>query len=443
MRPKAPENSLSQYELFKTKLSTFLNSRHPLIMMSDQMDWNFFDSKFGLVFSDQGRPALSTRLMVALFYLKQSYSLSDEALIAGFLENPYWQYFCGFEYFQHQFPCDPSSMTRWRNRLGESGCEHLLKETIRLARENNILKESELKEVIVDTTVQEKAITFPTDAKLLNRAREKLVMAAKFRRIDLRQSYSRVGKYLFLKQSGYAHAKQFKRSDRVVSKLRTFLGRVLRDVQRKCPEPDKELQTLMDLSWRVYRQKKQDSQKLYSLHEPFVDCLAKGKAGKPYEFGCKTSVVLTAKSNWVIGVKSFHQNPYDGKTLKPAILAAEQITEVAIQNIFVDRGYRGSQHWPEGKQVFLSGRRKLQKRLKKLLKRRSAIEPVIGHLKSDHRLKRNLLKGILGDHVNGILAGSAFNFKKILNHFRILCLHFFQLFKLQNLYLRFTLTLKV
>ena len=219
MKPKSPENTLPQYELFKTKLSSFLDSKHPLVQIALRMDWSFFNTRFGAVFSDKGRPALSTRLMVALCYLKHTYNLSDEALINTFLENPYWQYFCGFEYFQHRFPCDPSSMTRFRNRLGEQGCEELLRETLRLAETNKLLKKTELCEVIVDTTVQDKAIDFPTDAKLLNKAREKLVSAAKARQIELRQNYSRVGKRVFLMQARYAHARQFNRSKRMVSKL--------------------------------------------------------------------------------------------------------------------------------------------------------------------------------------------------------------------------------
>ena len=229
MKSQNSENALPQCQLFKTPLKTFLNMSHPLVLLSERMDWEYFHQEFGLSFSDRGRPALPTRLMVALTYLKYTYDLSDEALVEQFLENAYWQYFCGFEYFQHEFPCDSSSQTRWRKRLGEKGCEKLLSETLRLAHSEKILKTSHLAEVIVDTTVQEKNITHPTDAKLLHRARIKLVKAAKQRAIKLRQSYERVGKYLALKQSKYAHAKQYNRSKKAVKKLRTILGRVMRD----------------------------------------------------------------------------------------------------------------------------------------------------------------------------------------------------------------------
>lgn len=415
MKPKKPENRLPQQELFKTRLESFLSSKHPLVRLAYAVDWGYFDQAFGLTFSDRGRPALPTRLMVALSYLKHTYNLSDEALVECFLENPYWQYFCGFEYFQHEFPCDSSSMTRWRKRLGDEACQKLLSETLRLAHSVKILKTSHLESAIVDTTVQEKNIAHPTDAKLLHRARQKLVLAAQDRGLKLRQSYERVGKRLLLKQSKYSHARQFRRAQGATRKLKTLLGRVIRDVSRKCAQPDEDMKRLLALTGRLYWQKKDSSPKIYSLHEPHVDCISKGKAHKPYEFGCKTSVVTTARSNWVIGVKSFHGNPYDGSTLKAAIEDAEQRTGVSIQRIFVDKGYRGKKYHPKGKLVLISGRTRLRPILQKLLKRRSAIEPVIGHMKQDHRLSRNLLKGKQGDHVNAILAGAAFNFRKLMS----------------------------
>lgn len=414
MKPIRPENEEKQLQLFKTRLRDFLNMKHSLVEMAGRIDWDYFDLEFGKSFvSDNGRPGLPTRLMVGLTYLKYVHDLSDESLVEGFLENGYWQYFCGYEYFQHELCCDSSSLTRWRKRLGEEGSRKLLSETLRIAHESKMLPARHLEEVIVDTTVQEKNITPPTDAKLLQSARIKLVKEAKEREIQLRQSYERVGKLLAFKQSKYAHAKQYKRSQRAVRKLKTYLGRVVRDIERKVTEPDQKLSELLILSKRLLIQEKGDKHKLYSLHEPHVDCISKGKAHKMYEFGCKTSLISTARSNWIIGVKSYHGNPFDGHTLKTATSEAEQGTGVTIKAIFGDKGYRGSKHWPEKKMVLLSGRR-LKPTLQKLLKRRSAIEPIIGHLKQDHRLSRNLLKGKLGDHINAILSASAFNFKKII-----------------------------
>lgn len=414
MRPQTSEVNVPQGQLFKTRLESFLNLHHPFVELSKRMDWDFFDGEFGSTFTDKGRPGLPTRLMVALTYLKHTYNLSDEVLVEQFLENGYWQYFAGFEYFQHEFPCDSSSLTRWRKRMGEDGCRKLLSETLRLAHASRQLKTSHIAEVIVDTTVQEKNITFPTDAKLLHRARIKLVQAAQARDIALRQSYARVGKVWMFKQSKYAHAKQYKRSKKAVRKLRTYLGRVLRDIERKCPTPDDQLQSLLILTQRLLDQKKDSHHKLYSLHEPHVDCISKGKAHKPYEFGCKSSIVTAARSTWVLGVKSFHGNPYDGSTLKAALTNTEENTGIVITRAFADKGYRGKKHWPEHKHILISGRKKLKPFLQKLLKRRSAIEPIIGHLKHDHRLHRNLLKGMHGDHINAILAGAAFNFRKLL-----------------------------
>ena len=417
MKPQISEHQENQYQLYKTRLESFLNRRHALFVLSHQIDWAYFEQAFGATFSDRGRPGLPTRLMVALSYLKHSYNLSDEGLVEGFLENAYWQYFCGFEYFQHEFPCDASSLTRWRKRLGEEGIKKLLSETLRLAHRKKLLKGPDLQEVIVDTTVQEKNITHPTDAKLLHRARMKLVKAAKRRGIVLRQSYERVGKLLAFQQGKYAHAKQYKRARRATKRLKTLLGRVYRDIARKCLKPDPQLKNLMILSRRLLFQNKHTPNKLYSLHEPDVECLAKGKAHKPYEFGCKTSVISTAGSIGVIGVKSFHGRPYDGHTLKAALQDAEENTSVEVQRVFADQGYRGSRHWPAAKQVLISGRKRLPKRLKKLLKRRSAIEPIIGHMKSEHRFSRNLLKGRLGDQLNALLAGTGFNFRKLIRYF--------------------------
>lgn len=417
MKPKKSENEVPQLPLFQTPLKSFLNSKHPLVVLSKQIDWAYFEDQFGAFFNDRGRPALPIRLVVALTYLKHTYDLGDEPLVEQFLEkNAYWQYFCGFEYFQQTFPCEASSLVRWRKRMREEGCQKLLNETLRLAHTKKILRTSQLQEVIIDTTVQEKNITHPTDAKLLHRMREKLVKTAKVCGIHLRQSYSRVGKFLTFKQSKYVHAKQYKRARKAVKKLKTILGRVMRDIERKCENPDKRLKELLILSHRLLFQKKESKNKIYSLHEPDVDCISKGKSHKPYEFGCKTSVTSTAQGNWVLGVNSFHGNPFDGHTLKAVTLETEKNTGITIEAIFVDKGYRGSKHCPKGKMVLVSGRKRLKTRLKRLLKRRSAIEPIIGHLKQDHRLSRNLLKGKLGDHLNGIFSGAAFNFKKLIRY---------------------------
>jgi IS5 family transposase len=416
MIPKMSERTHPQDDFFKVKLTRFINLKHPLVRLSEVIDWSYFNESFGpLYVSSRGRPGLPTRLMAALTYLKYTYDLSDERLVEDFIRDPYIQYFCGYEFFQHQFPCDASSLTRWRKRVGEAGCEKLLSATLQVGHELGLLKARDCQRVIVDTTVQEKAIAFPTDAKLVYTARAKLVECAQAHGIPLRQSYARVDKALLAKQARYAHARQYRRARRALKKLKTHLGRVIRDIERKCPQPDERLQEILMLSKRVHKQRTQTKNKLYSLHEPQVACIAKGKRHKPYEFGSKVSITTTAKKNWVLGTQSWLGNPFDGSTLKGAIEQTEAITGVQVTEAFVDKGYRGKKHHPEHVHVYISGRKRLRPVWMKLLKRRSAIEPIIGHMKHDHRMLRNRLKGMIGDQMNPILAGCGFNLRKILN----------------------------
>jgi IS5 family transposase len=346
-------------------------------------------------------------------------------VVAGFVENPYWQYFCGEEFFVHEFPCNPTSLVKWRQRIGPVGMEQLLEETLAAAQRQQALKPSEIRRVNVDTTVQEKAIAFPTDARLYHKARCVLVREAQRAGMALRQSYKRVGKRALQKQGRYAHAQQLKRARRETRKLRTYLGRVIRDIQRKAvtsgPELDQQLSQYLERATRIHQQQRADKHKLYSMQAPEVECISKGKEHKKYEFGCKVSVVTTSQHGWVVGIEALHGNPYDGHTLKAAHAQVAKLTGVTPEEIFVDKGYRGSQHHPENVQVYISGR-KLSGRLKRLLRRRSAIEPVISHLKQDHRMKRNYRQGKNGDCINALLVGCGFNLRKLLRVF--LCLLF-------------------
>lgn len=418
MKPKQSENESNQLELGRVRLATFLNMEHEFVRLSDAMDWDEFGRKFGEKFDDRmGRPALPTRLMVGLTYLKYLFDLSDEATVERFICDPYWQYFCGFEYFQHEAPCDSSSLTRWRKRLGDDGAEKLLTETLAVAHKLGLITLNDCKRVIVDTTVQEKNITFPTDSKLINKARENLVKAAKAEGIDLRQTYTFKGKHEAHRCSRLIHANQFNRAKTSIKKQKTYLGRVFRDVKRKCGEPSEKLLNAMRVAQKVMLQDRTSKNKIYSIHEPHVECISKGKARQPYEFGNKVSFAITAKNNWIVGMKSFFDRPYDGATLKPAIKQVERLTGVQVEEIYVDKGYRGKVHHPEGKLTLISGRKKLRPVLQKFLRRRSSVEPVIGHSKADHRMETNLLKGIEGDQINPILSGSAFNLRKIMRSF--------------------------
>lgn len=399
-------------------LAPQLNAQHPLLKRAQAIDWSYFEREFNkLSTAESGRPALPTRLLVGLHYLKALYNESDESVVAKWVENPYWQFFCGEQYFQQELPCHPTTLVKWRQRVGADGMEKLLKQVLQTAQQQQALKPADIKRVIVDTTVQEKAIAFPTDARLYDKARRRLVREARRQQLKLRQSYVRLGKRALFKQSSYAAAQQGRRAQKETRKLRTYLGRVIRDIERKLAKPIKAMSELLTAAKRIYQQQKQDSQKLYSLHAPEVECIAKGKVHKKYEFGCKVAVVTTNESNWIVGIEAKHKNPYDGATLNPSLEQVEKLTGVKPKEAYVDQGYRGSSHHPEGVEVYISGKRKLTGKLKQLLKRRSAIEPVIGHGKQDHGLGRNYLRGKAGDRVNALLSGCGFNLRKLWRFF--------------------------
>jgi IS5 family transposase len=418
MKPRQSQAQNRQDNLFQARLDQQLNPQHPLFRLSQQIDWEFFESEFGALYAEEvGRPGVPTRLLVGLHYLKHAFNESDESVVEKWVENPYWQYFCGYEFFQHELPCHPTSLVKWRGRIKADGVEKLLKEVLATAVRTGALEEKDIQCVTVDTTVQEKALAFPTDARLYQKARVAVVREAHKVGVKLRQSYRRLGKKALFNQSRYARARQLKRARKEEKKLRTYLGRVVRDVERKLPTPPAKLKELLANAKRIHAQKRDDTQKLYSVHAPEVECIAKGKAHKKYEFGCKTSVATTTRSNWIVATQAHHGNPYDGATLKPTIDQIERLTGVRPKQAVVDRGYRGSEHHPEDVKVHITGQHKATGALKKLFRRRSAIEPVIGHSKQDHGLERNHLKGKEGDRINALLSGCGFNLRKLLRAF--------------------------
>jgi IS5 family transposase len=415
MKPKKTPQKDRQRDLFRAALSSIIDTRHGLVKLAKVVQWDRLDEIFGSTYcADNGRPGVSTRLMVALHYLKYTHNLSDEDVVATWVENPYWQYFSGMQWFEHQLPINPSSMTRWRKRIGESGAEELLKETIEAGLKLKAIKAFQLKRVNVDTTVQEKEVRFPTDSRLYDRARQQLVNFAKERRIKLRQNYNRKSKQMLFRQSRYSHARQMKRARACTRKLRNYLGRVLRDIERNCPKPDEQLQSLVDIGTRIYYQKRKDKNKVYSVHAPEVECISKGKAHKRYEFGCKVSVAATSKGGWFLGAMAVHGNPYDGHTLKDALSQVERLIREP-EHVFVDMGYRGH-NYSGDTQIHVDKRRRgrTAKSMWRWMKRRAAVEPGIGHLKREHRMDRNRLKGIEGDRVNAILSAAGMNFSKLL-----------------------------
>ena len=415
MKPKSRPES-SQLQLFQAQFQQLLNHDHPLFVLAGKIDWSRFDVALADCYSpDQGAPAKAVRLLVGLHYLKHTFNESDESLVDRWLENPYWQYFCGFETMQHEPPLHPTSLTKWRQRVGAERLELLLGETLSLALRENHVHPQELTRVNIDTTVQEKNITHPTDSKLFYRAIVKLGQAAKKRGVRLRQTYVRVAKKASIMAGRYAHAKQFKRMRRELKKLRTWLGRMIRDLRRKLPAPDGKLETLLSLCERLHTQQPSDKNKLYSLHEPEVKCLSKGKAHKRYEFGQKVTVSTSNQSNWIVGVELCKGAPYDGHTLASAMATVERTTGTAVTDAYVDKGYRG--HNYEGNatvHIAGSSKKKLTRSEKRRRKRRSAVEPKIGHLKRDNRMRRCFLKGLTGDAINAVLAAAGSNLQKLL-----------------------------
>src|ERR1700682_5409146 len=414
-------------ELFRPALDRIIDLDHALARLAGLIDWDFLDMRFSAVCSPgPGQPPLPSRLVAGLFILKYMHNLSDEVLCARWIENPYYQFFCGEETFQHAAPFDRSSLTRWRQRLGEEQLVALIQESLSVAHKTGAIATKDLERVVVDTTVQPKAIAHPTDARLMHRAIVKLVDLAKRNDIPLRQSYSRLAKRAAIMVGRYTHAHQFKRARRQLKFLRTRLGRIIRDIRRKI-EGNTALEDrfgpLLDLALRVRQQEqRQRGPKVYSLHAPEVECIGKGKARAPYEFGCKVSIVtpVTAPKGgqFVLHAKALHGNPYDGHTLGPIIADLEKLTGVAVRRIHGDKGYRGH-NYPDRFKVWISGQvRRVTKAIRREMRRRTAVEPVIGHLKDDHRLRRNHLKGRGGDRINAVLAAAGYTFSLLLRWFR-------------------------
>jgi len=416
-----PIKTAPQRELFGAHFSEMLNPEHPLYVLAERIDWQQFDAAIDPCYADElGRPGVNTRLMVGLMYLKHTFNESDESLVARWVENPYWQFFCGCQYMQHDPPVDSSLMSKWRKRVGAERLEQLLEATIRTAVEMKAIKPHELEQVNVDTTVQEKAIAFPTDARLYHKMRVALIRRAKQLNIPLRQSYRFVGKKTLFRQHRYAHAKQMRRAAKMTRKLKTLLGRVVRDIERKARKirgqiADEPLRELLALAQRLLEQTRTSKHKLYSVHAPEVECIAKGKAHKRYEFGCKASIATTSKHNWIVGAQALHGNPYDGHTLTRAIQQVERLTRQTPKNVIVDQGYQGHNYTGAAHvHVVRTIPKRATRALRRMLKRRAAIEPTIGHLKSDNRLSRNHLTGKAGDRINTLLAAAGYNLRKLL-----------------------------
>jgi IS5 family transposase len=382
-----------QDDLLRPRLVELIDHRHELVKLTALIDWEVFDREWAGFFpSTTGRPATPPRLVAGLLYLQHAYRLSDEAIVARWVENPYYQHFTGETFFQHRLPIDPSSLTRWRKRIGEEGVEWLLTQTIKAGRKSGAIDAGSLKRVAVDTTVMEKTIAYPTDARLYERARAQLTALAQEAGVDLRQTYARLAPRLALQVGRYAHAKQFRRMRKALKTLKGYTGRVMRDLRRHLGDlpagslRERVLDKLALVSHLLHQQPK-GGDKIYALHEPEVDCISKGKARVRYEFGCKVSITTTLDEGFVVGMRSFSGNPYDGHTLGPALEQVEILIDQRPELAVVDRGYRG--HNVDKTRVLISGtRRGLTPKLIADLRHRSAIEAEIGHMKTDGRLSR-------------------------------------------------------
>ena len=439
-------------DFFRSRFDQMIDLRHPLAVLARRMPWAQIEAalapalahknRAGIVVAEvglfgpsaqlvgagvsaAGRPRLSIRLMASLLYLKHAFNLSDEELVARWAENVQWQYFSGNEYYEPRPPCDATQIGRFRTAIGEAGVEELLKATIDAAVAAKTVRPNDFERVIVDSTVQEKAIAFPTDSRLLEIARHKVVAAAKAAGIVLKQTFVREGKSLRRRAGGYAHAKQYKRLRRVLKRQRTVLGIVLREVQRKIATATTEscatlhrLQTMMERAERIRTQRPKDKGKLYAMHAPEVECISKGKARQPYEFGVKASIAVTHRRGLIVGARTFPGNPYDGHVLSAQLEQTEILLEDVgrtPKQVVVDLGYRGVDADNPGVEIIHRGRFKsMTNQQRRWLKRRQAIEPAIGHLKADHRMNRCWLAGSLGDALHTVLCAAGYNLRWLL-----------------------------
>ena len=426
MRPKRHATTGS-VDLFRARLDQIINMKHELVQLAAKVDWTWIDGEIAPLYSDQGRPGIETRFVIGLLLLKHIYGLSDEGVCERWVYDPYFQHFTGEEFFQHQFPHERSDLSHWRKRLGDK-LELLLAESLRVAHQSGALRTKDLARVTVDTTVQPKAVTFPTDAKLLHAAIKGLNRLARKHGVRLRQSYLRIAKQAAMMAGRYAHAKQFNRHRKQLRLLRSRLGRIIRDIGRKIAG-DADLEAVFQWPF-VYasqirsQQQRQRGWKLYSFHAPEVECIGKGKASAPYEFGVKVSVVTTNArapgGQFVLNAKALPGNPYDGHTLKGAIEATERLTGCSIERAYVDKGYRGHDA-SNPHRVFISGQKRgVFGAIKRELRRRSAIEAVIGHMKTEGHLARCYLKGFAGDAANAILSAVGHNLRLVLTWLRML-----------------------
>ncbi len=424
---KSPNQN--QMNLFQPLLKEFINRNHELALLADRIDWKYFQDSFSEYYSNTGQPGMPVRLMVGCLLLKRLYNLGDETLAGSWIMNPYMQYFCGEAYFQHKFPFDPSDLVHFRKRIGEKGIEKIFSYSVDIHG-----KDAKSDLLLSDSTVQENNTTYPTDAKLAKRIIDKAVKIAQKENIAQRQSYKRTSKQLLRDTYNGTHPKRRKKAQKAHRKLNTIAGRVVRELQNKLPEGimgtySEELA----LYQTVLNQKINDSNKIYSLHKPFTACIAKGKAHKKYEYGNKVGLMVNPQNLVIVAIESFEGNPHDSRTIEPLLNQMKNNFQYLPQEVVYDRGGRGRTEIIGVKistpKPGLKSDSQYQKRKKrKKFRRRAAIEPVIGHLKTDFRMAQNYLHGRASPRINAMLAATGWNLKKMMEKLKQELLHTYFVF---------------
>jgi len=408
---KSPDQH--QRELFRPLLSDFIDMNHELILLAKEIDWLSIETGLSVYYSKVGQPSVAIRLMVGCLILKQLYNYGDETLAKAWVMNPYMQYFCGEACFQHCFPFDPTDFVHFRHRIGEKGVNLIFRQSVLLHG-----KASEETTVLSDTTVQGNNTSYPTDAKLYKKIIDQCNQISGKHHLPVRQSYKRVSKQLLRDTYNGNHPKRKKQAVKAKKKLHTIAGRMVRDLERTLPDFERMIYGQdLELYNRVLTQKPKDKNKIYSLHKPYTDCIAKGKAHKPYEFGNKVGFLITSKSLIITAIRTFTNNPHDSRTIEPLVKELERNGLKPPHEIVYDRAARGVKPIGDVKVSFPSKPLKTdstyqkQKKRKKF-RRRAAIEPVNAHLKFDFRMQENYLSGDKYIQINALLSAMAWNFKK-------------------------------
>ena len=396
-----------------SSLDDLLNQQHPLYKLSHKINWCVFENSFTPLYcSDNGRPAKPIRLMCGLLILKHLRNISDESVVEQWSENAYFQYFCGMHEFVPSFPCASSELVHFRKRIGEKGMELILSESIRVNDDKS--DDDHHATAFIDSTVQEKNVTYPTDAKLHKKIIGKVLKIVKELNLPMRQSYTFVLKGIYRDQRFRNHPKNRRKAIKADKRLRTIAGRLVRELERNLGQ-NRQHDGLLSIFKKILLQRRNSSHKIYSIHEPEVQCISKGKEQKKYEFGNKVSIIRSA-TGVILGASSF-RNEYDGHTIQKSLEQVRRLTGKSIRRLAGDRGYRGRKEI-DGTQILIPNAPRAKdtyyqrKKKHKLFCKRAGIEPTIGHLKADYRLGRNFYKGLVGDAINVILAAAAYNFKR-------------------------------